>query len=802
MGTVSFEIPGPGTYQVTCDPKLDPLANAGTAADILRGKQFYNDQNQVVTGTMEPGTDTGDATATAGDILAPKTAYTAAGKVTGTIPTKGAGDLTTAGATVSVPAGYYPESVYKTVTDPDLTAGNIKEGVEILGVTGSLRAQYVGILVVTVDSGAEVTATDGTTTLTETSNGTATFHLPNGGTWTVTATLNGNHSPPETVAIQEDLTVSLSPGGSTTVTVPTQYAVEPSFLPTYTIALNIDPVGGGTVTGAGKYLEGQQVTVKATPAEGYQFVAWKENENKPSRLPEGYAEVEYIESTSGQYIDTGIKPTETLKFEIDIEPSTDGGSEHKYIAYSYYSASNIAGGTAYSFSILWTSGGIGVKTGSHYNTNKDLTELGPSGNTQRLSVVVDYKNKYASVNDVVETSIGTNVSPSMDTICILGRNTGNYCIDAKIYSCKIENSGEVVREFVPCVHPSGIVGLYDLIEDKFYVDNGGGVFTAGPAVDLIPDMHTEAEYSFTATRDLELVAMFEPEYVLGRDWFEATIPETDNWESVTYGDGKFVTIAYNSDKAAYSLDGVNWTMTTLPKSAYWTSVAYGDGKFVAVEKGYTLSSTKIAAYSLDGITWTQTVIFKENWKRVAYGDGKFVAMPSYGTKVGISTDGITWTSATLSSTGRNLGCIAYGNGKFVIVGRDISAYSTNGTSWGLKNMVSTGGWISTVYGKDRFVTVKNGKTDSAYSLDGITWIASVLSASANWTSVAYGGDKFVAIAYNGNVVAYSSDGVIWEPAVLPSSAPWECMAYGNGKFVALAFGSNKIVYSSAKGPGV
>lgn len=54
MGTVSFEVPGPGTYQVECDPKLDPLAAPAAAGDVLAGKQFYNDQNQEVTGTLEP----------------------------------------------------------------------------------------------------------------------------------------------------------------------------------------------------------------------------------------------------------------------------------------------------------------------------------------------------------------------------------------------------------------------------------------------------------------------------------------------------------------------------------------------------------------------------------------------------------------------------------------------------------------------------------------------------------------------------------------------------------------------------
>lgn len=104
MGTVSFEVPGPGTYQVQCDPSLAPLANAGTAGDVLAGKRFYNDQRQAVTGT---------------------------------IATKGASDVTADGPTVAVPPGYYPQAVNKTVSDPDLVPGNIKAGVDIFGVTGT-----------------------------------------------------------------------------------------------------------------------------------------------------------------------------------------------------------------------------------------------------------------------------------------------------------------------------------------------------------------------------------------------------------------------------------------------------------------------------------------------------------------------------------------------------------------------------------------------------------------------------------------------------------------------------------------
>ena len=46
----------------------------------------------------------------------------------------------------------------------------------------------------------------------------------------------------------------------------------------YTVTATVNPVETGTVAGAGKYEEGKEATLTATPAEGYEFVNWTKGE--------------------------------------------------------------------------------------------------------------------------------------------------------------------------------------------------------------------------------------------------------------------------------------------------------------------------------------------------------------------------------------------------------------------------------------------------------------------------------------------------------------------------------------------
>lgn len=86
--------------------------------------------------------DTAGATAASGDLLTGKTAFGASGEISGGMTNNGSvsGTISTKAGTVTVPSGYTTGGTVK-IADAEqakIVAGNIKSGVTLLGVGGSL----------------------------------------------------------------------------------------------------------------------------------------------------------------------------------------------------------------------------------------------------------------------------------------------------------------------------------------------------------------------------------------------------------------------------------------------------------------------------------------------------------------------------------------------------------------------------------------------------------------------------------------------------------------------------------------
>lgn len=86
--------------------------------------------------------DTASADISANDVLTGKTAYGASGEVDGGMPNNGStsGTISTKAGTLSIPAGYTSGGMVSIASaeQDKIIAGNIKSGVTILGVEGSL----------------------------------------------------------------------------------------------------------------------------------------------------------------------------------------------------------------------------------------------------------------------------------------------------------------------------------------------------------------------------------------------------------------------------------------------------------------------------------------------------------------------------------------------------------------------------------------------------------------------------------------------------------------------------------------
>ena len=123
---------------------IDLTADTVTADKLSQGITAHGKDGEPIVGTNTFDVDSSDATAAVAEILVGKTAYARGQKLTGTMPNNEAftSNITTKEQRVSIPQGYHDGSGsvgIDTTEQAKLIGGNIKQGITVLGVVGTLE---------------------------------------------------------------------------------------------------------------------------------------------------------------------------------------------------------------------------------------------------------------------------------------------------------------------------------------------------------------------------------------------------------------------------------------------------------------------------------------------------------------------------------------------------------------------------------------------------------------------------------------------------------------------------------------
>lgn len=255
-----------------------------------------------------------------------------------------------------------------------------------------------------------------------------------------------------------------------------------------------------------------------------------------SRLPSGYTELESIEGTGTQYIDTGVSPTKSTKFQFAITMKALTGDviigdmtndNNDYRIFNYQGA------------VYW---------------DMSSSRLIAAANSLPVGERAEFEvgNNYVKKNGIMLVSGDALTALSIpQTIHVFG--TGQGTCKAVIEYLTIWESDTRVRDFIPCKNPSGTVGLYDTVNDTFYGNSGTGTFAAGPEISVLEDR----EWQYTDTMLESDVLLYLANIAALRDVIKLPpdvppIPTIDRWiDWVAAND--IERIVYELDRMIYGI---------------------------------------------------------------------------------------------------------------------------------------------------------------------------------------------------------------------------------------------------------
>lgn len=342
-----------------------------------------------------------------------------------------------------------------------------------------------------------------------------------------------------------------------------------------------------------------------------------------------------------------------------------------------------------------------------------------------------------------------------------------------------------------CTPPTDVRSLSHNGQVYVGVGAGGAIFTSSDLVQF-------TRQTSPTTRDLVKVVAGGGRFVaINVDGDKFSSPDGVAWSAVGNRGGKILeyssTQGFLVGSAEASLgtqleassDGVSWRSLSsslnadAPTSKLIAPITFGPAGFVW--KGHQKTH-----FSSDGITWTTQASAQglQQLNGLSYVGGRYYLLG--GGAWHRSDNAVNWQSLDPPAQDGPLGVqLVYGLGRYLL---SVGSTSSNGRTF-VSQQNPIGGLINDVaFGGGRFVMVGNGRV--AASTDGLSWTPS--ASAYSFISVEYAFGTFVATDADGNF-ATSSDGLTWTLRYT-ANYPYRQLKAGNGLLVA--YGGYGIATSS------
>ena len=199
-------------------------------------------------------------------------------------------------------------------------------------------------------------------------------------------------------------------------------------------------------------------------------------EIKQSRLPLGYKELEYIESTGTQYIDTNVLGKNNIL--VDSNLSIEG-----YTSYDTLIGAIDSSGSKRIYAMIGYNEKLALGINDQYYVENKLS------NNQKNHLIYIFQNNNSKIilngEDIIQDT--TQIIPTLDRTFYMFANhwqsgIGGYS-KIKLYDLKIFDDYDLICDFIPCKNQQGEIGMFDTISCTFFENKGTGDFIAGPEIE-------------------------------------------------------------------------------------------------------------------------------------------------------------------------------------------------------------------------------------------------------------------------------------------------------------------------------